>query len=154
MKIRCTQSGIGVDSGTIWPVLQDTKMYWIAVICGVEKKIIKSTGFFAGAPKNGPSFELVTVTENQLDLIPQSRPRGRPSTGSALTPAQKQARYRARKSQKTVTVTLNREHFEHLDTFIRGVRQGHSMDLTPDSLDAIYRAIRNAAFYQLPKPQS
>ncbi|PJG58835.1 hypothetical protein CUC53_10430 [Aeromonas cavernicola] len=106
---------------------------------------------FAGAPKNGPSFELVTVTENQLDLIPQSRPRGRPSTGSALTPAQKQARYRARKSQKSVTVTFNREHFEQLDTFIRAVRQGHSMELTPDALDAIYRAIRDAAFYQLPK---
>lgn len=169
-RLLVTKSGIGCEEGTHWPVLSQNKQHWIVLICGVEKKVIKSTGKFAGAPKNGPEFALwvpendvktpqndvkpaknnATVTETQLDLIPQSRPRGRPSTGSALTPAEKQARYRARKARKSVTVTLNREHFEQLDLFIRAVRQGHSLELAPDALESIYRSIRDAAFYQLP----
>ncbi|WP_279487679.1 hypothetical protein [Aeromonas veronii] len=149
MKIRCTSSGIGVESGSVWPVLQDTKTYWIAVICGVEKKVIKKTGLFAGAPKNGPSFELVTVTETQLDLIPQKRPVGRPSTGKALTPAEKQARYRARKAQKSVTVTFNRDAVEALDLHIRALASGHDVSIDPDKLSSILESIRQATISQL-----
>lgn len=43
------------------------------------------------------------------DLIPAKRGRGRPSTGKALTPAQKQAAYRARQHHKNITVTINRD---------------------------------------------
>ncbi len=149
MKIRCTSSGIGVESGSVWPVLQDTKTYWIAVICGIEKKVIKSTGLFAGAPKNGPSFELVTVTETQLDLIPQKRPVGRPATGKALTPAEKQARYRARKAQKSVTVTFNRDAVEALDMHIRALASGHDVSIDPDKLNSILESIRQATLSQL-----
>ncbi|WP_429200418.1 hypothetical protein [Aeromonas veronii] len=143
MKIRCTTSGIGVEAGTSWPVLQETKTYWIAVICGIEKKVIKSTGLFAGAPKNGPAFELVTVTETQLDLIPQKRPVGRPSTGKALTPAEKQARYRARQSEKTVTVTFNRAHLATLKTLLANAPQ--SLCLPADQLDSLAKAVFDAA---------
>ncbi|MDE7526816.1 hypothetical protein [Aeromonas salmonicida] len=149
MKLTCTKSGLGVEAGKQYPVLSENKLAWVIVIGQMEKKVTKSTGLFAGAPKGGPSFELVTVTEKQLDLIPQVRPRGRPATGKALTPAEKQARYRARKAQKAVTVTFNREHFEQLDTFIRGIRQGHSVDLQLDALEGVYKAIRDAAFFQL-----
>lgn len=149
MKVRCTSSGIGVEVGTEWPVLQDTKIYWIVVICGVEKKVMKATGLFAGAPKNGPSFELVTVTETQLDLIPKKRPVGRPATGKALTPAEKQARYRARKAQKTVTVTFNRDAAEALEVHIRALAAGHEVPLSPDMLGSILDSVRSAAQRQL-----
>ncbi|MBW3805531.1 hypothetical protein GL273_06825 [Aeromonas jandaei] len=143
MKIRCTSSGIGVEAGTVWPVLQNTKTYWIVVICGVEKKVIKSTGLFAGAPKNGPSFELVTVTETQLDLIPQKRPVGRPKTGKALTPAEKQARYRARKAQETVTVTFNRAHMATLKTLLANAPE--SLGLPAADLDSLAKCVFDAA---------
>ncbi|UZE57646.1 hypothetical protein ONR73_11870 [Aeromonas veronii] len=143
MKIRCTSSGIGVEAGTVWPVLQNTKSYWIVVICGVEKKVIKSTGLFAGAPKNGPSFELVTVTETQLDLIPQKRPVGRPKTGKALTPAEKQARYRARKAQDTVTVTFNRAHMATLKTLLANAPE--SLGLPAADLDSLAKCVFDAA---------
>ncbi|WMJ06989.1 hypothetical protein [Aeromonas veronii] len=143
MKIRCTSSGIGVEAGSVWPVLQDTKSYWIAVICGVEKKVIKSTGLFAGAPKNGPAFELVTVTEIQLDLIPQKRPVGRPKTGKALTPAEKQARYRARQAEKMVTVTFNRAHLATLKTLLANAPE--SLSLPADELDSLAKAVFDAA---------
>ncbi|XAG67422.1 hypothetical protein MRM75_12165 [bacterium 19CA06SA08-2] len=143
MKIRCTSSGIGVDAGTEWPVLQDTKTYWIAVISGMEKKVIKSTGLFAGAPKNGPSFELVTVTEIQLDLIPQRRGRGRPATGKALTPAQKQARYRARQAEKVVTVTFNRSDLADLKTLLANAPD--SLGLSAESIDRLAKAVFDAA---------
>ncbi|OCQ44254.1 hypothetical protein A6767_04240 [Aeromonas veronii] len=97
-RLLVTKSGIGCEEGTHWPVLSQNKQHWIVLICGAEKKVIKSTGKFAGAPKNGPEFALwvpendvkppqndvrnkVTVTETQLDLIPQKRPVGRPKTG-------------------------------------------------------------------------
>lgn len=143
MKIRCTSSGIGVEAGTVWPVLQDTKSYWIAVICGVEKKVIKSTGLFAGAPKNGPSFELVTVTETQLDLIPKKRPVGRPKTGKALTPAEKQARYRARQAEKVVTVTFNRSDLADLKTLL--ANSPDSLGLSAESIDRLAKAVFDAA---------
>lgn len=168
MKIRCTSSGLGVESGTNWPVIEDKKSYWIAVVYGVEKKIIKSTGLFAGAPKNGPSFRLVTVTEIQEELsfddalmaggdnplpldIPAQpvRRRGRPSTGKALSAAEKQARYRARKAQKTVTVTFNRDDVDALENHVRALVGGHESVLDPDKLKSILESIRSATQSQL-----
>lgn len=149
MKLRCTSAGLGIDAGNQYPVLSENKLAWTIVIGQLEKKVTKSTGLFAGAPKGGPLFELVTVTETQLDLIPQVRPRGRPATGKAMTPAEKQARYRARKARRAVTVTFNRRDFEALDMFVRGVRQGHGVDLDPAALEGVYKAIRDAAFFQL-----
>lgn len=169
-RLLVTKTGIGCEEGTHWPVLSQNKQHWIVLICGVEKKVIKSTGKFAGAPKNGPEFILwvpdndvktsqndvkpaknnVTVTETQLDLIPQERRRGRPPTGTALSPAAKQARYRERKAKKSVTVTFNRGDLEKLDLFIRAVRQGHELELEPETLEAIHKAIRDASLFQLP----
>ncbi|MFM5593574.1 hypothetical protein ACET60_20755, partial [Aeromonas veronii] len=63
MKLTCTKSGLGIEAGAQYPVLSENKLAWIIVIGQMEKKVTKSTGLFAGAPKNGPFFELVTVTE-------------------------------------------------------------------------------------------
>lgn len=162
-RLLVTKSGIGCEEGTHWPVLSQNKQHWIVLICGVEKKVIKSTGKFAGAPKNGPELVLwvpendvktpqddvkpaknnVTVTETQLDLVPQSRPRGRPVTGSALTPAEKQARYRARQAEKMVTVTFNRTHMATLKTLLANAPE--SLGLPADELDSLAKCVFDAA---------
>lgn len=159
-RLLVTKSGIGCEEGTHWPVLSQNKQHWIVLICGAEKKVIKSTGKFAGAPKNGPEFALwvpendvkttqndvinkVTVTETQLDLIPQKRPVGRPKTGKALTPAEKQARYRARKAQDTVTVTFNRAHMATLKTLLANAPE--SLGLPAADLDSLAKCVFDAA---------
>ncbi|WP_461603177.1 hypothetical protein [Aeromonas rivipollensis] len=143
MKLTCTKSGLGIEAGKQYPVLSENKLAWVIVIGQMEKKVTKSTGLFAGAPKNGPSFELVTVTEIQLDLIPQRRGRGRPATGKALTPAEKQARYRARKAQETVTVTFNRSDIPALKILLA---QADLSQLIPrDELDRLAKAVFDSA---------
>lgn len=50
------------------------------------------------------------VNDNQTaDLLPIKRPRGRPRTGKALSHAERQAKYRAKQAENTVTVTFNRD---------------------------------------------
>ena len=50
------------------------------------------------------------VNDNQTaDLLPIKRPRGRPRTGKALSHAERQAKYRAKQAENTVTVTFKRE---------------------------------------------
>ena len=50
------------------------------------------------------------VNDNQTaDLLPMKRPRGRPRTGSALTHAERQAKYRAKQAELSVTVTFNKD---------------------------------------------
>ncbi|WP_429154075.1 hypothetical protein [Aeromonas media] len=143
MKLTCTKSGLGIEAGKQYPVLSENKLAWVIVIGQMEKKVTKSTGLFAGAPKNGPSFELVTVTETQLDLIPQRRGRGRPATGKALSSAEKQARYRARQAEKVVTVTFNRSDLPDLKTLLANAPD--SLGLSAESIDRLAKAVFNAA---------
>ncbi|MFQ2179654.1 hypothetical protein ACK33V_20870, partial [Aeromonas veronii] len=111
----------------------------------------KSTGLFAGAPKGGPSFELVTVTENVVPSDPQPKRRGRPVTGRAMTAAQKQAAYRARLRQKSVTVTITRDLLDSLDAQLLAIVDGRSLEiLSPHQAEEIRLAIRRAAVVQLP----
>lgn len=143
MKLTCTNSGLGFVEGNQYPVLYTFRMGWVIDSPKGTKKVIKSTGLFQGAPKNGPSFELVTVTETQLDLIPQKRPVGRPKTGKAFTPAEKQARYRARQAEKTVTVTFNRSDIPALKILLA---QADLSQLLPrDELDRLAKAVFDAA---------
>lgn len=146
MKLTCTKSGLGIEVGTQYPVLSENKLAWIIVIGQMEKKVTKSTGLFAGAPKNGPAFELVTVTETHLDLIPQKRPVGRPKTGKALTPAEKQARYRARQAEKTVTVTFNRADLATLKTLLANAPG--ALGLPAESVDRLTKAVFDSALAQ------
>lgn len=155
-----TQSNLSWFSFTVgskFPIMRETKTYWIINVFGdFEKKVMKSTCRLAGY-KDSPQFAifepqpeiLATVTETQLDLIPQKRPVGRPSTGKALTPAEKQARYRARKAKVSVTVTFNRDAVEALEIHIRALSAGHEVVIDPDKLQSILDSIRQAAHSQL-----
>lgn len=143
MKLICTKSGLGIEVGTQYPVLSENKLAWVIVIGQMEKKVMKSTGLFACAQSRGPAFELVTVTEIQLDLIPQKRPVGRPKTGKALTSAEKQARYRARQAQKTVTVTFNRSDIPALKILL--AQADLSRALPADELDRLCKAVYSAS---------
>ena len=78
-----------------------------------------------------------------LDLIPTPAKRGRPRTGRAMTAAEKQAAYRARKSALTVTVTINREDINALQTLINaGVEQVDTVGA--DTIERIREAIHRA----------
>jgi len=50
-----------------------------------------------------------------LDLLPAPKRRGRPPTGKALSNAERQRKFR---SEKIVTVTINREDMETLMTLV------------------------------------
>lgn len=136
--------------GTNFPIMRETKAYWIINIFGdIEKKVMKSTFRLAGY-KDSPLFAIfepepikATVTETQLDLIPKKRPVGRPKTGTALSSAEKQARYRARQAQKTVTVTFNRSDLPALKILL--AQADLSGALPADEIDRLCKAVYGAA---------
>lgn len=143
MRLKEQNGASYLSYNDIYPVMQLNKSYAIISIGGVQKKVMLSTGRYPKAFKNDPVFEMVTVTENQLDLIPKKRPVGRPSTGKALTPAQKQAAYRARLAERAVTVTFERAHIATLKTILANVPD--SLGLPRDDVDALAKAVFDAA---------
>jgi len=51
------------------------------------------------------------------ELLPLKRPRGRPRTGNAMTPAERQAKYYAKQvklAENTVTLTINEDDVKAL----------------------------------------
>lgn len=80
------------------------------------------------------------------DMIPARRGRGRPATGKALSPAEKQARYRARKAQETVTVTFNRADLPTLKTLLANAPE--SLGLSSESIDRLAKAVFDSALAQ------
>lgn len=137
--------------GTNFPIVRETKAYWIINVSGdIQKKVMKSTFRLAGH-KDSPLFAIYEpqpLPPGDNDPIPVRR-RGRPATGKALSPAEKQARYRARKAQKSVTVTFNRDDVEALDMHIRALSSGHDVSIDPDKLKSILQSIRSATQSQL-----
>lgn len=134
--------------GTNFPIMRETKAYWIINISGdIEKKVMKSTFRLAGY-KDSPLFAVYEPQPSSLgdnDPIPVRR-RGRPVTGKALSPAEKQARYRARKAQETVTVTFNRSDIPVLKTLLA---QADLSQLLPrDELDRLAKAVFDSALSQ------
>lgn len=81
------------------------------------------------------------------DLIPSKRGRGRPATGKALSAAEKQARYRARKAQDTVTVTFNRSDIGALKLIVSNSRN-HFPELSDETLDRIIQAVFDQSMNQ------
>jgi hypothetical protein len=80
------------------------------------------------------------VNDNQTaDLLPMKRPRGRPRTGSALTHAERQAKYRAKQAEKTVTVTFNRDDLPALKLLL--ANPNPSLDVDQDTQDRIAGAV-------------
>ncbi|WP_324027360.1 hypothetical protein [Aeromonas caviae] len=87
--------------------------------------------------------------DSTSDLLPMPRRRGRPSTGKALTPAQKQAAYRARQRVRTVSVTFSREVVEALEVHVRGLVAGWDAPIPPELLPGLLDALRAATQTQL-----
>jgi hypothetical protein len=88
--------------------------------------------------------------DQTLDLLPSGKRRGRPPTGKALSPAAKQAAYRARQREKTVTVTLNRPDCGELEIFLLNLRDsGPNLDLGPEVVARLHDAVRSAWLGQL-----
>lgn len=84
------------------------------------------------------------VNDNQtVDLLPLKRPRGRPRTGTALTGAERQAKYRAQQAEKTVTVTFNREDLPALKLLL--ANPNPALDVDQVTLDRIAHALFDAA---------
>ena len=131
--------------GTNFPIMRETKIYWIINILGdIEKKVMKSTFRLAGC-KDSPLFgvyEPQPLPTCDNDPVPVRR-RGRPVTGKALSPAEKQARYRARQAEKTVTVTFNRAHMATLKTLLANAPE--SLGLPVDQLDSLAKCVFDAA---------
>lgn len=77
-----------------------------------------------------------------MTLIPPKRPRGRPSTGNALTPAEKQARYRARQAEKSVTITISRADLPILKTLLANVPG--ALGLPAENIDRLAKVVFDA----------
>lgn len=157
MKLKEMNGANFLSYKDIYPVMHKTKTFVIISLHGFEKKVMLSTGKYPRALKNDPVFEFVSVTSDQqnvseieqLDKVPleiERRGRGRPSTGKALSSAEKQARYRARKAQETVTVTFNRSDIPALKTLLA---QADLSQLLPrDELDRLAKAVFDSALSQ------
>jgi len=84
------------------------------------------------------------VNDNQTaDLLPMKRPRGRPRTGKAMTQAERQAKYRAKLADITVTVTFNREDLPSLKLLL--ANPNPALDVDQGTLDRIAQALFAAA---------
>ena len=77
------------------------------------------------------------------DLLPTPRKRGRPSTGKAMTQAQRQAKYRAKLAENNVTVTFNREDLPALKLLL--ANPNPVLDVDHVTLDRIAQAVFAAA---------
>ena len=80
------------------------------------------------------------------DLLPIKRPRGRPRTGSALSGAERQAKYRASQANKNVTVTFNREDIPALKLLL--ANPNPSLEVDQVTLDRLVAALFDAAIEQ------
>ena len=84
------------------------------------------------------------VNDNQTaDLLPLKRPRGRPSTGKAVSGAARQAKYRASKAAVTVTVTFNRDDIPALKLLL--ANPNPTLDVDQETLDRIVAGVFAAA---------
>jgi hypothetical protein len=141
--------------GTNFPIMRETKAYWIINICGdVEKKVMKSTFRLVGY-KDSPLFAVYEPQPSSpgdndtppvvTEPIPVRR-RGRPSTGKALTPAKKQARYRQRQAEKTVTVTFKRGDMSALKLLL--ANPPSELSLPEDVISSLAQAVFDADLAQ------
>lgn len=84
------------------------------------------------------------VNDNQtVELLPVRRPRGRPRTGKAMSHAERQAKYRAKLADITVTVTFNRDDVPALKLLL--ANPNPALDIDRGTLDRIAEAVFTAA---------
>lgn len=159
MKLKERNGATYLSYKDLYPVMHETKVFVIISVFGFNKKVMLSTGKYPRALKTDPVFELVDVSSSDhyvaeieqgtADMTPEissdllKRRPGRPKTGKALSPAEKQARYRARQAEKTVTVTFNRSDIPALKILLA---QADLSQLLPrDELDRLAKAVFDAA---------
>ncbi len=160
-RLMCLNDSLLYNKGTIYQAYAETDLYWFLARYNNVDTVRKSDGVLVGymyEPVTGPSSCSFVLVDSDMkdkhdtqtqDLISTRRGRGRPVTGKALSPAEKQARYRARKAQKTVTVTFNRDDVDALENHVRALVGGHESVLDPDKLKSILESIRSATQSQL-----
>ena len=84
------------------------------------------------------------VNDNQTaDLLSMKRPRGRPRTGKAMSQAERQAKYRAKLADITVTVTFNRDDVPALKLLL--ANPNPALEVDQGTLDRIAQAVFAAA---------
>lgn len=159
MKLKEQNGATYLSYKDLYPVMHETKVFVIISVFGFNKKVMLSTGKYPRALKTDPVFELVDVSSSDhyvaeieqgtADMTPEissdllKRRPGRPKTGKALSPAEKQARYRARLAQNTVTVTFNRQYLPSLKTILANVPD--SLGLPPEDVDALAKCVFDSA---------
>lgn len=159
MRLKEKNGATYLSHKDLYPVMHETKVFVIISIFGFDKKVMLSTGKYPRALKSDPVFEMIDVSSSDhyvaeieqatADITPDTstdllkRRPGRPKTGVALTPAEKQARYRARQAAKTVTVTFNRADLSTLKTLLANAPE--SLGLSPESVDSLAKAVFDAA---------
>lgn len=160
-RLMCLNDSLLHDKGTIYQAYAETDLYWFLARYNNVDTVRKSDGVLVGymyEPVTGPSSCSFVLVDSDMkdkhdtqtqELISAKRGRGRPVTGKALTPAEKQAAYRARKAQKTVTVTFNRDAVDVLENHVRALVAGHDVPMSPDMLQSILESIRSATQSQL-----
>lgn len=84
-------------------------------------------------------------TNEQINDSPRPR-RGRPPTGNALSPAEKQARYRERLAQRTVTVTFKRSDMSALKLLL--ANPPADLALPEDVISSLAQAVFDADLAQ------
>ena len=156
--LECLNTTYRFNAGQIYSVDYETDTHWFKQHEICVSQIRKSDGALVDCDdepfigRNQTSF--VQVDSDMKDkhhthteeLIPARRGRGRPVTGKALSPAEKQARYRARQAEKTVTVTFNRSDIPALKTLLA---QADLSQLLPrDELDRLAKAVFDSALSQ------
>lgn len=152
-QLLCLQSSYRFQASQIYCVDQENERHWYIPHSCTVSRIRKSDGLlvdYEDVPILGDgasSFTLVNSDMKNNEVI--KRGRGRPVTGHAMTSAEKQAAYRARKAQKTVTVTFNRDAVDSLESHIRALAAGHDVPVSLDMLESILNSIRSATQSQL-----
>lgn len=136
------QDGFGrFPKGTKYPIIRETKTTWRVMFGNFEGTVYKESGRMMHHHGNDAAeFCLHVSTPEPVSVtVTEKRGRGRPVTGKALSPAEKQARYRARKAQDTVTVTINRDDLETLKLALMTLEMKGDPD--PESLERISKAV-------------
>ncbi|MFQ2741226.1 hypothetical protein ACK3Y8_21675 [Aeromonas caviae] len=84
------------------------------------------------------------VNDNQTaDLLPVRRPPGRPRSGKAVSGAERQAKYRAKMAENTVTVTFNRDDVPALKLLL--ANPNPDLGLDSDTLNRLAATLFAAA---------
>ncbi|PKQ72261.1 hypothetical protein AOX56_22105 [Aeromonas sobria] len=91
-----------------------------------------------------------TTDQGTGDMFGIKRGPGRPKTGRAKSGAERQAAYRAKQQENSVTVTINRTLIDGLSAHLQAIRDGGSaVVLTAEQAGEILQALRTAEVKQL-----